>query len=199
MKKRGLSVVVSSVLLILLVVVGIIILWAGISKSLNKNTIGGREDCFTLDIEPIKCGFAAAGSWCVQNGGATTQVDIHNNLAYAIIKRNEGEGNLNSAKLVFTNAAGEIASKDLVDLNIPELELDFEKDLSNMLELETRDVAIVSENLFVPIKVEVAPIIGDGVLCEPYTGFFPCKNLNDESYLQHNGALGNSCSPAPVP
>jgi hypothetical protein len=195
MHKRGLSVVVSTVLIVLLVVAGISILWSFVKKGIDENTVGGKEDCFTLDLEPIECGYAVAGSWCVLNPnfGTITQVDIYNSLAYAVIKRNEGEGDLKSAKLVFTDEFGNVASEDLTDLNIPELKLKFKKDLSGMLELETNDVAIESDLAFVPVKVEVAPIVGNNLLCEPYTGYFPCNNLESNNLLYRVGSIGTSC------
>ena len=189
------SVVVSSVLIILIVVVGIGILWAVIAVFLDKNTAGGSEDCFTLDIEPIECGYVAAGRYCVQFGsGEIRQADLQNHLVYSVIKRNEGEGNLKSAKLIFIDAGGNSYSEDLVDLLIPEFNFEFKRDLSRMLELETHEVAIEAESLFIPERVEVAPIVGDGLLCEPYTGFFPCKNLAAESYIKVAPVQAISCT-----
>lgn len=79
MKKRGVSAVVATILIILLVIVGVSILWAAVRPTLEKTTEQISADCITLDLEITGCNTAEET---------------------VTVKRNIGEGDLGGIKLI---------------------------------------------------------------------------------------------------
>ncbi len=67
--KRGLSDVVSNVLIILLVLVAVGILWLFLRPTITKvGDVGGATDCLSVDVRALSCtkvGLPADGDWAV--------------------------------------------------------------------------------------------------------------------------------------
>lgn len=87
-QKKGLSDIVTNVLIILLVLVAVGIIWAFLNPTIRTGAgqLGGVSDCLTIQLEPISC---------VSNGLTSTQVKF---------ERGAGSGTLKSVKFVFQNA-----------------------------------------------------------------------------------------------
>lgn len=93
MSKKGLSDIVTNVLIILLVLVAVGIIWLFLRPTVNSvGQVQGADECFTLNVEPVSCILTASG------GGQF--------LASITLKRNPGEGTIDSLKAIFTTAAG---------------------------------------------------------------------------------------------
>jgi len=79
MKRRGLSGVVTIILIILLVLVAIGIIWSAIRPPIEE--VGERisGDCLTLNVEPLSCTDNGNGAYTVnfiRNAGAGTLSDV---------------------------------------------------------------------------------------------------------------------------
>lgn len=72
--KRGLSEVVTAVLLVLLAIAAVVIVWAVVKGFLNKATGTGQENCLTVDLAVtstnITKSFAGTGITVTRNPGA---------------------------------------------------------------------------------------------------------------------------------
>ena len=100
--KRGLSSVVATVLIVLLVIVAVGIIWAAVKPSIQNATGQVGSSCFTV---------STTLDGCVPNGA--TQYDI-------TMTRGSGEGDLKSIKFIFNNETGDtkVVSVDATDFNI---------------------------------------------------------------------------------
>lgn len=88
--KKGLSDIVTNVLIILLVLVAVGIIWAFLRPTIQQGAGGlaGATDCLTVDVEPVSC---------VQTGFGDQTVTI---------KRNVGSGALMDVKILFRDDSG---------------------------------------------------------------------------------------------
>lgn len=82
MKKRGLSDVVTTVLIILLVLAAVAIIWGYLGNTLNKAGSQITSACLTLDLKAVSCKSSATEA----------------NISY---QRNSGEGNLINVTAIF--------------------------------------------------------------------------------------------------
>ncbi len=89
MKKRGLSEVVTTVLIILLVLVAIGIIWAAVRPTIESSGSRISGDCLTLQLETVSCAFS-------DNGVTPGLYDVS-------VMRNVGVGNLQAIKLIFND------------------------------------------------------------------------------------------------
>ncbi len=90
--KKGLSDIVTNVLIILLVLVAVTIIWFFLQPTIRGGAgqLGGASDCITIQLEPVSCVFSSGSP-------STGSVKI---------KRNPGEGALGDVRLVFETASG---------------------------------------------------------------------------------------------
>ena len=90
--RKGLSDIITNVLIILLVLVAIGIVWAFVKPVLDKGggKLEGADECLTVDIKPVSCvrGFPTGGVF---------------NVSYI---RNAGQEQVQEVKFVFTDANG---------------------------------------------------------------------------------------------
>jgi len=112
MYKKGVSEVVTAILLILLSIAAVIIVWAVVKPLVEKPASQAQTDCVTVDLEII--------------GNTSDSV---------IVKRKPGAGDLTGLKIVITNSTG--ATPYDCDGAIKELEtktcsVDFNGDVSKI-------------------------------------------------------------------
>lgn len=89
MKRRGLSDVVTTVLIILLVLAAVAIIWGYLRGALEQSGSQITGACLTLDLKPLSCNVSA-------NGLSAT-------VRYG---RNSGEATLSNVTLVFADSTG---------------------------------------------------------------------------------------------
>ena len=84
--KKGLSDIITNVLIILLVLVAISIIWFFVRPTIQQGAgaLGGAGDCLTIQLEPVSCNIAVNGDYSAQ------------------IRRNPGEGQLQGLILQVT-------------------------------------------------------------------------------------------------
>ena len=147
MNKRGLSAVITSVLIILIVLAAVLILWfflkpLFISTGERTSNVG---ECLGIDLEIIKCDFDSA------------------NNAYEItVKRNAGEGDLQGIRIVFTGDSG-TDTYDPEEVSLP------------VLDSQTF-TSVVAEDLGDNVEVNVAALIGEELVsCNPQGKSFSCS------------------------
>jgi len=70
MNKRGLSQVVTTVILILVVLAAIVIIWAAVRPTIERTTEQFTTDCFALELEARACS-ASANTVTVNRGSAS--------------------------------------------------------------------------------------------------------------------------------
>jgi len=97
MNKRGVSAVVATILIILLVIVGVTILWAAVRPTLEQTTDQISSECITIDLEITGCDLAPA-------------VDT------VTVRRNQGEGDLGGIKLIVDGVPCDTESITLAQL-----------------------------------------------------------------------------------
>jgi len=97
MNKRGVSAVVATILIILLVIVGVTILWAAVRPTLEQTTDQIGSECITIDLEITGCDLA-------------TDPDT------VTVKRNIGEGELGGIKLIVDGTPCDTISSELGEL-----------------------------------------------------------------------------------
>lgn len=84
MTKKGLSDIVTNVLIILLVLVAVGIIWLFLRPTVNSvGNVQGSTDCLTIDVQPVSC--SAAGN--------------------IVVKRNTGQGSLQGLKIILKGGA----------------------------------------------------------------------------------------------
>ncbi len=157
MKKRGISEVLSVVLFILIGIVGVGILWVAISNMAKDDSSASGQDCLTIDIEPVSCNYFHNG--CFGNA-------LQQNVALIVLKRNQGEGDLRSVKLVFEDANGNKKPLDIEDYNFQLARFEAKKDISSVKEYETISVVTtgvdwISSPLDKLNLIALAGIVGD--------------------------------------
>ncbi len=89
--KRGLSDVVTTVLIILLVLAAVAIIWGYLRGALQQSGQQITSACLTLDLKPISCNVSASGPY-----SATVQYG-----------RQSGEATLTNVTLVFLDGSGQ--------------------------------------------------------------------------------------------
>lgn len=85
MKRRGLSEVVTTVLIILLVLVAIGIIWAAVRPTIENSGSRISGDCLTIQMETLNCSVGPSNTFNV------------------LVKRNVGTGDLQAVKLIFSD------------------------------------------------------------------------------------------------
>jgi hypothetical protein len=100
MKKRGISAVISTVIIILISITAIVIVWVVISNILSEGTEDVELGQFTLNLK-------------------VKQVKVENNGVHVTVKRNPGEGNLKEIKFFLSD--GETTQEFKQEADIEEL------------------------------------------------------------------------------
>lgn len=127
MNKRGISEVVTAILLVLLAIAAVIVVWNVVSSFISKTGEGTGVESLTANLD-IK------------------EARIEGTTAYVKIKRGVGEGNIGKIKLVFSNAQGE-QQIETINQSIAELETKTYSasiNISNPTKLEIYPVFIVN-------------------------------------------------------
>lgn len=90
--RKGLSDIVTNVLIILLVLVAIGIIWYFVSPFIRSSagSVQGTQDCLTIALTPVSC---------VHKSGTTGAYNV-------TFRRDAGAGNLKEVKLIFKDANG---------------------------------------------------------------------------------------------
>ena len=89
MQKRGISGVITSVLIILLVLASVAIIWVFLGPAITKSVGQVVPDCLTLNLEPVSCVYDSLDAPIVQ------------------VKRNAGAGSIKELVFVFTFSDGD--------------------------------------------------------------------------------------------
>jgi FlaG/FlaF family flagellin (archaellin) len=91
--KRGLSDVVTTVLIVLLTIVAIAILWSFLQPLFTSSgqKVQTQQQCLALSLEINSC---------------TTNISTTKNITFVNVKRNPGEAPLKEVKLIFEKADG---------------------------------------------------------------------------------------------
>jgi hypothetical protein len=102
MDKKGLGVVVGTMLIVLITVVAIGILWVGYNKLINKGASENSLDCTTLDLNVLSCSFFLK-EFSLEGSPALDAPGILANF-----KRELGDGELESIRIVAHNYDGKV-------------------------------------------------------------------------------------------
>lgn len=131
-QKRGLSDIVTNVLIILLVLVAVGIIWAFLQPVIQSGSrqIAGADACLTLSLQPQTCTLDAG------TGNATVNY-----------RRNAGDATVSELTFVFTDATGSSVVVSTTD----------SADFAN--ELETRSVSGLDYGTITPIHVDIAATV----------------------------------------
>ena len=163
--KRGLNILISSVLIILLAISGIAGIWIYLTKSTDKLEGGLVTDCFSLDLKPMNC--KSYGYCNYIKGKSAYEAEV-------LVRRNAGEGNLNGLRFFFESknlpTGKEVVKTDVDSQDLKELETKNFKDLPYRVK--------VSGGLN-PAKVSLTPLVGNNNLeCNVVSKQVDCQELN---------------------
>lgn len=191
--KRGVSTIVGTMLVVLLTIVAAGILWIVISKLSNTDN-GSSQDCLTLDLEILSCGYAQAG--CYQIGGRNLQIPdpaqattttTPSGIAWAVIRRNYGHGELETARFILEINGKRVAGK-IINYTLPwPISYKARMDFSGLKEFATTDTVsieaiekAVSGNIYTQgdtVSATIAPVVKGGIVCDPNPKLVNCNNL----------------------
>jgi len=145
MKKRGLSRIITIILLILIIIVAIGIIWNVVGaqiietfrESFGDKSSQGKISCFSLNIKPIKCEFNTTAIHSVK------------------IKRGIGNEEINEIKFLFKTVQGKITISSINSISgkIPE-------------EFSSSTFKLAHPDLIQAQSVDIAPVI-NGLICNP--------------------------------
>jgi len=145
MDKKGLSAIITTVLLILLVLIMIFVIWLLIR---NFTQSGGEQvpyssQCLKIGVEPVKCIYANNCSFNLGTGGETAIVGV-------TVRRNSESGTLAGLAFLFENNASITRRLDILQSSSNSLPGEGEYALEGLSLNES----------FIPEKVNVAAIVG---------------------------------------
>jgi len=130
MKKRGISTVVATVLLILISIVAITLLWFFISNFLKKSSSGVDTSCLTLDLSIQK-----------------VEINSSSSMIYVQVQRGTGEGNLSGIKFKFYNSSASILrdkATNMRELEIRTFSFDDIENVSSVNKVEVAPVVFIA-------------------------------------------------------
>src|SRR3989344_2096033 len=90
--KKGVSVVVGTMVVLLLTIAAVGILWYFVNAYYSQGEEEIGADCLNLQLEPISC--KKTGFCAYPSGGVVYEADV-------AVKRYSGEGSLSGVRLVF--------------------------------------------------------------------------------------------------
>ncbi len=145
MEKRGLSTVVATLLIILLVIVAVGVVWTVVRNVIDRGTGSISTDQFTIDL-------------------GITSASLSGNIVTVNVRRGAGEGDLSGFKLIFSDGTNSESVEENVALG--ELESQsFQVDINNLGVPNADRVSIA------PIVVDASgnDVLGDIVDTETFT------------------------------
>jgi hypothetical protein len=166
--KRGISLIVSIVLLIILAVAGVSILFVATRGILDEASSNSAQECLTVNLKPTSCSYISQGCYNV-NGGRQGLI-FTKNLVFLRVEREHGDGDLKTAKIILKDINGNDKAYDVRDYSLTLAGTPVgssTRDISNVKEFGRFWAAneLVDD---VPSKAKIAPVVGDdGFLCEP--------------------------------
>jgi hypothetical protein len=176
MNRKGVSTIIASVLLILLVLVAIVLLWYFIKPLISgqEEQLGTAKECLDLRVEPIKCNY---------------QVIIGlKTLAAVDIKRSSADGNIQDLLFIFTdeNETSVLASANKTDPWVTSDPIPGPNEYALMgfnlsSEFIPESVAI-SAVISINNKSTICPILGKNVDC-PLFDYSGCADCNGDGIL----------------
>ena len=117
MDKRGISSVVTLAFILLGTIIGVVLLWVFVNKSIGSGGGVIDTDCLTLNLELTGCNVNSSCSYAA--GTAVYEAQM-------LVKRNVGRGNVTGLRFIFENSAGIKKAYDEIlsgpDLHLGELE-----------------------------------------------------------------------------
>lgn len=140
LNRRGLSEVVTTVLIILVVLAALVLIWAAVRPLLNKasSDIGGSGDCLVLDLETVSC--------------TLDSEQVGSIVANVVVKRGATEGDLTGVRFVFSDGSNSVTR----DNDVPPAVL------------ESKTYSAIDLGAFNPASVNVAALVGAGKkVCAP--------------------------------
>jgi hypothetical protein len=167
--KRGISVLISTLLIVLLVLIGVGSIWIFISQGGEKVDRGLQVDCFSLNLKPLKCEAYGVCNYNNGRGGWETEV---------LVRRDAGEGNLRGVRFLFRSEDSSGVFGDLIS--------SADVDANGLDELETKNFKdepfrIGVPRGFYPDFISLIPLVGkDWFECQVESLEISCgEPLND--------------------
>lgn len=191
--KRGLSIVISTFIIILIALSSAFVLLIFINKSRDKFESGFQSDCFNIRLKPLKCETYGV---CSYNTG------ISGYEAEVLVRRDAGGGDLNAMRFLFKKDGailGEIV--DAVDVSTNGLLSELE--IKNFREEPFR--VIIPGDPFKSKSVSILALIGrSNVSCQIESSSASCNEINTAPNLgftpalTSNSAYLNNCCQYPL-
>jgi hypothetical protein len=138
MNKRGLSQVVTTVLIILIVLAAIILIWIAVRPTIQSATEQVTADCVTLELQV---------SDCLDNGDSTTTLTID---------RYTGKGTMTGMKFFFETTAGVTTLVDLFDSDVSE---------TGFPPVELGQMTATVPTGYNGESANIAPVVGNDIIC----------------------------------
>ncbi len=216
-ERRGLGSVLTIAFVTLGVIVGVVILWTFVQKSIGRGEEVIDPDCFTLDLKLAKC--EAYGQCSFYSGTTGYEADI-------LVKRGIGRANLTGIRFAFED---DIGRKSVYDFNLTGIQIE---ELQNVLFTDpwparipvvsnaphlVRAIAMIGPNRDVcPLASEpvfcntrqTSPSLGNlpgtsaaqnyCCQCLPFMNYSACYPGNDTNYPIQNGVVYNNGAPYPM-
>jgi hypothetical protein len=171
MKRKGVSTVVSYVLIILLAVVGVSVLLGAYIKNVQKGTSGDSSSCFGIDLEVKSCNVISPAVLQDQGLSDTNPAIIMN------VERYPGGGNIQSLRFVVTDSSGKVHIEKPTDLILSDLGINVNTDYSDFFEYGS-DFAIVRNidyGVVTYVDVTVSAVVGKSeTICAPTRPVIRC-------------------------
>jgi len=197
LEKRGVSSILTLAFIILGTIIGVVLLWVFVNKSISRGGEVIDPDCFTLNLEMVECNINSYCSYASGTGVYEAQM---------LVKRNVGQGNVTGLRFVFENSFGIKKAYDEIlsgpDLHLGELEsLRFEQPRIVRVagyQANVKVAALIGE------KKDVCPIASLPQKCDSIGREFPsgahpnlagpssycCQHPNDPNYCYDGTTQG---------
>jgi hypothetical protein len=171
MNKRGISAVVASVLLILLVVGGVAIVWSAVNVLIKDSSSEVEGDCFSVKLKPVSCKIYADVTTAVPPTIGEPPGDYPMDV---VVKREAGGGDLTGVKIILDgdvygstgsfansdfNVVAEVEPVDITELGTSNFIFDLLHDSGNNPNYEFTQIP--DGGVFAVRKVNVVAVVGD--------------------------------------
>lgn len=166
--RKGLSDVIATVLLILLVLIAIFLIWFFVKPLLFRtDQVQDAGSCLTIRLSPVDCTYTRSDIGNATGGGRH---------ALTTIRRDGDEGTINGFEMIFTNETG--ATRIIKDSAAKF------SDGKSIKPGESRTY-IFDIDTFVPKQLSIVALVGktecaaliSPLECVPYTGPTPCADV----------------------
>lgn len=155
MNKRGLSDVITTVLIILLVLAAVAIIWAFLQPAIKRSISQVTGECLTLNLKPVSCTYNSA-----------------TNVPFVKVTRDAGKATLKEVILLFEIPGGDEV-KMIVGSNLPE-ELETKTYESDIL-TDSLDNAVNPVSVRVGAKISIDE--GGEKICDPSAAKISCTAI----------------------